>query len=195
MSIKDMSDDDQKQLAWDVMQPRLDPDNKLTAQQEHLVFLLASGVPPKAACKASGYASTSVLNNKRLKHALKYINEERKDQIQVNRDKLTTMLYSAHANAANATEEIAAIRELGKMHDVYAQAQEDRKNNLHTAVQINNNTVQKLTDQDLLKIAQLTAGELSPERLEGPPIDQPASTLAPLEGVLVGDTGPNDDSK
>jgi hypothetical protein len=183
-----MSESDERQVAWDVMRPRVDPDEKLTAQQEHLVFLLASGVPPKAACKASGYASTSVLNNKRIKYALKYIGEERKDQIQVNRDKLTTMLYSAHANAANATEEIAAIRELGKMHDVYAQAQEDRKNNLHTAVQINNNTVQQLTDQDLEKIAQLTAGELGPERLEPPTEGEPI----PIEGELVGLTGTDD---
>ncbi|MDG1462280.1 MAG: hypothetical protein P8R04_01825, partial [Gammaproteobacteria bacterium] len=89
------------------------------------------------------------------------------------------------ANAANATEEIAAIRELGKMHDVYAQAQEDRKNNLHTAVQINHNTVQKLTDQDLLKIAQLTAGELEPE-----PVPVVEHKPQVVEGELVGsDTG------
>lgn len=180
--MKDLTPEQESEIAWDVMRHRVDPEESLTAQQEHLVFLLASGIPPKAATKAAGYASQSVLSNKKIKAAVKFISEERRDQIQVNRDKLTTMLYSAHANAANATEEIAAIRELGKMHDVYAQAQEDRKNNLHTAVQINHNTVQKLTDQDLLKIAQLTAGELEPE-----PVPAPVTVMEHKPQVVIGE--------
>ncbi|MEK9818406.1 MAG: hypothetical protein VW443_02405 [Pseudomonadales bacterium] len=144
---------------------------ELTAQQDRFVFLLASGLPPKAAAAGAGYAShTSVLKNKNVQAALKFVREQERQQIFVNRDKLTAMLFNAHANAANATEEIAAIRELGKLHDVYEQAKQDRQSQLHTAVQINHTTVQKLSDQDLLRIAELKAGDLSPAAI-APPVE------------------------
>lgn len=144
---------------------------KLTAQQDRFVFLLASGLPPKAAAAGAGFKShTSVIKNKNVQAALKFVREQERQQIFVNRDKLTAMLFNAHANAANATEEIAAIRELGKLHDVYEQAKQDRQSQLHTAVQINHTTVQKLSDQDLLNIAELKAGDLSPAAI-APPVE------------------------
>jgi len=149
------------EIAWSAMRHYADPEEKLTAQQEHLVFLLASGIPAPAACKAAGYKGTQAMRNPKVQNAVKFVRTEQQGQVKVNRDKLTAMLFSAHAKAANATEEIAAIRELGKMHDVYAQAQEDRKNNVHTAVQINNNTVHQLSDADLLRIAELSS-DLTP---------------------------------
>jgi len=151
-----------------------DPKARLTQQQERFVFLLASGVPPKAAASGAGYSTPGApMRSVAVQRAIKFVKEQEKDQIFVNRDKLTSMLFSAHAKAANSTEEIAAIRELGEMHDVYAQAQEDRKNSLHTAVQINHNTVQKLSDDDLLKIAQMTASDLEATKtIEAGPVTE-----------------------
>jgi len=183
----DVTPGSEADASWQVMKEYADPGGSLTSQQERFVFLVASGVPAKAALAGAGYAkgtqAARVLGLAPVKNALAFVKEQEKDQIFVNRDKLTSMLFAAHAKSANATEEIAAIRELGKMHDVYAQAQEDRKNQLHTAVQINHNTVTKLSDDDLLKIAQMASSDITPA-LED---NRHATNFLEAEGITVED--------
>jgi hypothetical protein len=52
---------------------------------------------------------------------VKYAYEQVK--VAVTRDQLNMMLFEAHRKAANTTEEVAAIRELGKMNDLYLNEQ------------------------------------------------------------------------
>lgn len=163
----DTTKNSEADISWAVVKDYADPKGKLTQQQERFVFLVSSGVPAKAALAGAGYGKATtpsmVLRLEAVKKALQFVKEQEANQIFINRDKLTTMLFAAHAKSINATEEISAIRELGKLHDVYEQAREDRKSTLHTAVQINHNNVAKLTDQELLKIAQMASNELAPQ--------------------------------
>ncbi|HIG43913.1 MAG TPA: hypothetical protein EYQ14_25785 [Gammaproteobacteria bacterium] len=163
----DTTKNSEADISWAVVKDYADPKGKLTQQQERFVFLVSSGVPAKAALAGAGYGKTvtpsSILRLEAVKKSLQFVKEQEANQIFVNRDKLTTMLFAAHAKSINATEEISAIRELGKLHDVYEQAKEDRKSTLHTAVQINHNNVAKLSDQELLKIAQMASTELAPQ--------------------------------
>ena len=83
----------------------------------------------------------------------------------VTRDQLTNLLLESHRKSANATEEIMAIREIGKINGLY----EDGKT---PSLVINNNYFEKqldeLSDEDLLQLSGGNKNLLAlPEPIEG----------------------------
>ena len=95
----------------------------LTFQEQRFVMFCLKGLQPVAAARAAGYKGDfdgpKLLLKKKIRQAMQNVTEYELHDTRVTREKLTHMLFEAHSHAANATEEINAIRELGKMHGTY----------------------------------------------------------------------------
>lgn len=81
-------------------------------------------------------------------------------EVAIDRNMLNVMLLDAHSKAANSMEEIAAIRELGKMNDLYL----DARHRSGVEVNISNGAVvngsvsvrqlEKMTDAELIQLSE-----------------------------------------
>lgn len=130
----------------------------LTGQQEQFIMHYMRGQSIAAAERAAGYApgrGKQLLGQPSIQAVIEHLREKTFKDIRVDRETLTQMLFEAHAKSANSMEEIAAIRELGKMHDLY----EDAKNK-GTKIQVNIDKsvtnikqIERATDEELLKLA------------------------------------------
>jgi len=147
----------------------------LTPQQERFILFLLRGLSVTAAERAVGYASgygRNLLKEEHVQKILEYYKEHEFKDIRVSRDTLTTLLFEAHAKSATATEEIAAIRELGKMHDVY---ESDKRKGINVNTNIVNITnakqVERLDDAQLLELAGFTSLDPVPTAREPVTID------------------------
>lgn len=153
------------EAAFGVLKHRADPERRLTSQQERYVFLRAQGLTIAQARNGAGYASTAnPEKNAAVAHALAYFRQQEGEQIKVNRDKLTVMLFDSHAKAANSMEEIAAIRELGKLHDQYPDA---KRAATQITVNVSNGRLEQMPDSELIKLSGIGLDDLTPEPLEG----------------------------
>jgi len=166
---------DEQRMAFNAMKPFADPERKLTSQQERFVFLLMQGMSPRQSLRGAGYSENTsavdVAKHPQVVRAIEYFQRVGGEQISVNRDKLTVMLFDAHSKAATATEEITAVRELGKMYGLY---ESDRQAALKgsTNVQINVNRLEALDDSELMKIAGIDSLEPMPEALPLDKVDE-----------------------
>jgi hypothetical protein len=126
-----------------------------TAQQERFLLYTLRGMPPGPAATAAGYASGStgnqLLEMPKIQAALDMLRAREFADIRITRDKLNGMLLEAHAKAATATEEIAAIRELGKMNGLYAPEQKVNVNVNHEVKNLKQ--LQQLDDEKLIELA------------------------------------------
>jgi len=126
----------------------------LTAQQEQFVLYVLRGFTPPQAAKAAGYKShthsaRSLMELDKVQAILSHLRSEELDNIKVTRDKLTIMLFEAHRKSATATEEITAVRELGKMHGLYEPEKVQTQSlHLHKVEQL-----ERLDDAELVKLA------------------------------------------
>jgi len=126
----------------------------LTAQQEQFVLYALRGLTPSQAAKAAGYKShahsgRSLMAQEKIQALLGHLRSEELDNIKVTRDKLTIMLFEAHRKSATSTEEIAAVRELGKMHGLYEPEKVQTQSlHLHKVEQL-----ERLDDAELVKLA------------------------------------------
>ena len=138
----------------------------LTPQQEKLVLLIFRGVSVKAAASHVGMDTATATEMIESEVAQYFIEEMRKREaknIEITRDRLTLMLLEAHANSATAMEEIAAIRELGKMHDMY---EDNKKATTQINVKVTNvKQIEKASDEELMKIVGETI-DLDPSHYE-----------------------------
>ena len=166
---------DEQKLAFEAMVPLADPTGRLTVQQERFVFLLVQGMTPKQAARGAGYAEntspSSILSLKPVSEAVRWFQQTGRDQVKVNRDKLTMMLFDAHSHAATATEEIAAVRELGKMHGLYESDQQKIKAN-QVNVEIKVSKYENMTDEELMRIAGIDSLEPQKDFIEHNPGDE-----------------------
>ena len=126
----------------------------LSVQQEQFVLYVLRGLTPTQSAKAAGYAHPSTEGSRlmgldKISLLLQHFRDEELSAIKVTRDNLTVMLYEAHRKSANSTEEIAAIRELGKMHGVY-EAEKTESVQIHKVEQL-----ERLDDAELIKLAAL----------------------------------------
>jgi phage terminase small subunit len=124
----------------------------LTNQQEQFVLGLLRGLRPASAARSAGYSqpaetSYSLLTNSKIKAILTHLKNEEFENIKVNRDQLTMMLFEAHSKSATATEEIAAVREIGKMHGLY---EPEKVQSLNV-----NSNLENMADEDLVKLANM----------------------------------------
>jgi len=94
-----------------------------TSQMNQALLYYLRGYSAAAAARAAGYASSAslkeFLESAEGQAILGFIREQQFEGINITRELLNTMLMDSHAKAATAMEEIAAIRELGKMNDLY----------------------------------------------------------------------------
>tara|TARA_Y100001938_G_scaffold140488_1_gene208739 strand:- start:651 stop:1214 length:564 start_codon:yes stop_codon:yes gene_type:complete len=134
----------------------------LTSQEEEFFYQHMKGSNIEAAAKAAGMpvaTAQRLLRSDAGTAILDYLHSQTMARITVNKDLLTTMLMEAHRHAANATEEIMAIKELGKLHDAYDEVKNNRTkaSGVNLLIQQNNITnikqVQRMSDEELMALA------------------------------------------
>lgn len=126
----------------------------LTTQQERLVLLLTNGYALEKAATLSGYeqhAAETLITQPSIQTLLKHISSSKKDSIEITRDMLNVMLLESHAKAATSTEEIMAVRELGKMNDLYKSDEKKGKQEVTLNV-VNVKQIARMSDEDLFKV-------------------------------------------
>lgn len=98
---------------------------RLSSQEQALVTAIVRGLPPSAAAETCGMGRAevrAVLRKPRVAEAIAIQRRaiETKLGMAVTRENLTLMLFEAHRKAGTATEEVMAIREIGKLNGLYA---------------------------------------------------------------------------
>lgn len=141
-----------------------------TTQEEKFILYYMRGLNPEASAVAVGLepaAGKALLQAEAVQLVISYLREKEFNEVRISRDKLNSMLLDAHSHAQNTMEEVAAIRELGKMNDLYADAKHrGSRVQVNIGSQVNNvknvKQIEKMDDQQLIELA----GEdilLSPE--------------------------------
>ena len=158
-----------------------------TRQQEQFMLYFIKGLNATAAATAAGYTSPSagsnLLRDERIRAALDFLREKHFQEVHISRDKLNAMLMEAHSHATNTLEEVAAIRELGKMNDLYADAKHrSAKVQVNIGSQVTNvKEISKLSDEQLIAMV----GDeivLDPEDYKLIPNQSEDEPQAPQEG-------------
>jgi phage terminase small subunit len=134
---------------------------KLTKQQEQFVRYYLLGYSTIEAGKAAGYSkanASKLLNHPVVQRTLTYFREKEFDRIAVTRESITKLFFEAHRKSGNTTEEVAALREIAKMHGLY------EPQRIQTiSVNINSERhIEAATDADLLKLAGLGETHFDP---------------------------------
>jgi phage terminase small subunit len=135
---------------------------ELTVQQERLVLYMARGMTVAAAGRAAGYAtaSTALEASKRpaVVKALNYFREQMREEVRFTRTHAHQMYLDAYNAAATSTEMKNTVDSLVKLHGL---ATPDNA----TQININVNTAQleRLSDEELLKLAGKDGKYLEPE--------------------------------
>lgn len=134
-------------------------DQGFTGQQERFILYYMRGMSPPAAATAAGYSrpdqGDALLRDPRVKKAIDLLREREFYDVRVTRDKLNTMLFDAHAKAASTTEEVMAIKELGKLNGLY---ESDKQRAAQVQVNIGSNVqnvkqIERMDDKQLLELA------------------------------------------
>ena len=110
--------------------------------------LILSGKLPKEAARLAGYPPKRASGLLRTKQIQEFISGEQtfyQAKYRLERDQLTEMLLEAHSKASNTTEEVCAIRELGKLLGLYPATKKSVKKVHH---------IEELSDKELLRIAR-----------------------------------------
>lgn len=127
---------------------------RITHQEEAFVTAVARGIPPSTAAETAGYPrakAAKLLQEPRVAEALALAREAMAARLglAVTRDNLTLMLFEAHRRAGTATEEIAAIREIGKLNGLYAPDTVVHQHTNYTRVE----QLEGLPEEELLAMA------------------------------------------
>lgn len=133
----------------------------LSRQKEMFCFHLASGASPAAAGKAVGTPAEQALDwakDPQIREVVDGIHSTQVEGVRFTREKLSSMLLQSYYKAATATEEIAAVREIGKLQGLYAPETTELTVNLNNSKQLEN-----LSDAELAKLA----GMDNPTVIEG----------------------------
>lgn len=132
----------------------------ISEQERQALHYLGQGFTKNAAAKAAGFPSASVFQRQHMIDALNEINSDITTEIKVTRNMLTQMLFESHRKSATATEEIAAVREIGKLHGLYESDKAQQ-----TTVNINIiEQIESLPTHELIELAALKGVHtLSPE--------------------------------
>lgn len=141
---------------------------ELTPQEERFVTLRCHGFGLLTAARHAGMTPDHA---RRLQHSSKVqclmeqMQELYDEAVKVTRETVTVLLFEAHRKAASATEEIAAARELGKLHGLYKSDSQKGTNVTHNT-QVNGDVVvngqqriQRMSTEDLLRLANQGATE------------------------------------
>lgn len=125
-------------------------------QQSFIANYISNGLRDGgAAARSAGYARNGsrvrahrLLRMPAIQQAIQTEQERLQQENQFTVDKAVALLFEAHSKAATATEEIAAIREIGKLLGLYApQKKEETVVNTQTAHQL-----EQMSDEELMQI-------------------------------------------
>ena len=133
----------------------------LSRHKEMFCFHLASGARPAAAGKAVGAPAEQALDwakDPQIREVVDGIHSTQVEGVRFTREKLSSMLLQSYYKAATATEEIAAVREIGKLQGLYAPETTELNVNLNNSKQL-----ETLSDAELAKLA----GMDNPTVIEG----------------------------
>jgi len=120
----------------------------LSAPMMKFASLVIAGERPQQAAILAGYEGKRAANLLRARRIQTFIAEEQnhyREKHRLEREQLVQMLLAAHCRATSATEEIAAIRELGRLLGLYPVTKKSVKKVHH---------IEELSDNELLKIAR-----------------------------------------
>lgn len=125
-------------------------------QQSFVSHYIANGLRGAApAARAAGYANSGsrvrahrLLRMPAVQQAIQTEQERLQQENQFTVDKAVTLLFEAHRKAATVTEEISAIREIGKLLGLYAPK---RKEQEVVATEITQK-LEHLSDKELMQI-------------------------------------------
>ena len=120
----------------------------LSAPMMKFASLVIAGERPQQAAISAGYEPKRAANLLRARRIQAFIAEEQnhyREKHRLEREQLVQMLLAAHCRATSATEEIAAIRELGRLLGLYPVTKKSVKKVHH---------IEELSDNELLKIAR-----------------------------------------
>lgn len=138
----------------------------LTTQQEQIILFHLRGMSGSAAAVQAGYTPDSglkFLRSPKAQLVLQHLREKQVRRAVIDTDMLNSMLLAAHAKAANATEEIMAVRELGRLNDLYPAERKVIKAEIKEVA--NTKQLERLSDEDLLALGG-TIIDLEPEQVE-----------------------------
>lgn len=139
--------------------------SRLDPQEARFVTCIMQDLPLVAAGREAGIPRNrlqEVLARPHVAQTITYLRDQyATETIVVTRDRLNAMLFEAHGKAANTTEEVMAIRELGKMNGLYAPEKVERTDRRYvTFEQINS-----MSTDELLQLAE--EDSLEPQTYEG----------------------------
>lgn len=154
----------------------------LTAQQEKFVHLIVSGMPPKAAAVAVGLAVAAaggLLGKPVIQAAIHYFRDKNREKLDFTIETAHSMLMEAWTNSKDATEQVAVVRELVKLHGVAAAPKAQDVN-----ININNpRQVERAPDEKLIEMAGMAADYLRPIPKKRVPAPEPEVVDAVFEEV------------
>jgi len=141
----------------------------LTPMQRLYVQGILKGLNKTAAATAAGCANPRknfmrLDGDPAVKEAIKAGLAVFSETVLFDRKEAHDMLMEAHRNAATATEQVLAIREMIKLHGIAAPEVKEIRQQI--TGKVTHEQVQRLTDADLLKLAKLDDDKV-PEILEG----------------------------
>ena len=136
----------------------------LTMQQEKLVSLISSGMTTAAAGRGAGYSSPqstyAAAKVPEVQKAIEYFRAEMREEVRFSNQHAHMMYMEAYNSSANATEMKNTTDSLVKLHGLAAPENATQVNiNINGTKQL-----ERMTDEDLLKIAGKDIDYLEPRR-------------------------------
>jgi len=134
---------------------------RLTRQQEQFVRLYLLNYTVKEAAATAGYAAgthTSLLKSPVIQRALAHFRDKEIEKIAVTRDSITKLFFEAHRKSGSSTEEVAALREIAKMHGLY---EPQRIQTVSVNIKSERH-IEGASDADLLKLAGFGDAHIDP---------------------------------
>lgn len=126
---------------------------RLSRQKEMYCFHLASGASPALAARAVGASveqASDWANDRDIKAVLKGIRDQQETGLKMTRDKLADLLLQSYYKAGTTTEEVAALREIGKLQGLYAPETVEITANLNNSKQL-----EMLSMEELARLANM----------------------------------------
>lgn len=120
---------------------------RLSRQKEMYCFHLASGASPALAAKAVGanvQQASEWAHDRDIKAVLKGIRDQQETGLKMTRDKLSDLLLQSYYKAGTTAEEVAALREIGKLQGLYAPETVEITANISNSKQLESLSVEEL---------------------------------------------------
>ena len=116
-------------------------------------FHLASGATPALAAKTVGATviqASEWATDRDIKEVLRGLEEQQSVGMQMTRNKLSDLLLQSYYKAGTATEEVAALREIGKLQGLYAPETIEVTTNISNTKQL-----EHMSAEDLARLARM----------------------------------------